>query len=86
MVAKVVWEEAVRSTYHLEASPVSVRWNNLRRMESSVMEWDEHYMWKDWIWLEGSSPARPLNLGISEGNLVGIAGQPTSWQIGSLIN
>ena len=47
MVAKVVWEEVAWSTYHLEASPVSVRWNKRRRMESSVMELEEHHMWKD---------------------------------------
>ena len=29
--------------------------------------------------------SKASNLGMSEGSLVGIAGQPTSWQIGSLI-
>ena len=50
------------------------------------MEVDEHHMWKDRTWLVGSSPARPSNLGMSEGSLVGIAGQPTSWRIGSFVN
>ena len=86
MVTKVVWEEVACSTYHLEASPVSMRWNNLRQIDSSVMELEEHHIWKDQIWLEGSSLARPSNLGMSEGSLVGIAGQLRSWRIGSLIS
>ena len=50
------------------------------------MEVDEHHMWKDQTWLVGSSPALPSNFGMSEGSLVGIEGQPTSWCMGSFIN
>jgi len=55
-------------------------------MESSVMEVDKHHMWKDLTWLVGSSLALLSNFGMSEGSLVGIEGQPTSWCIGSFIN
>ena len=43
-------------------------------------------MWKDQIWFEGSSLARPSNFGMSEGSFVGIAGQLASWCIGSFVN
>lgn len=43
-------------------------------------------MWKDRTWLVGSSPALPSNIGMSEGSLVGIEGQPTSWCMGPFIN
>jgi hypothetical protein len=37
-------------------------------------------------WLAGSSPAFPSNLGMSEGSLVGIAGQVGACNIGSLVS
>jgi hypothetical protein len=37
------------------------------------------------IWLVGSSPTFPSNLGMSEGSLVGIAGHVGSCKIGSLV-
>jgi hypothetical protein len=36
-------------------------------------------------WLAGSSPAFPSNFGMSEGNLVGIAGHVGVCNIGSLV-
>jgi hypothetical protein len=37
-------------------------------------------------WLEGFSPAFPLNLGMYEGSLVGIVGHVGSCNIGSLVS
>jgi len=50
------------------------------------MEFEEHHMWKDETWLVGSSLTLPSNFGMSEGSLVIIEGQPTSWWMGSFIN
>jgi hypothetical protein len=38
------------------------------------------------IWLVGSSPTFPSNLGMSEGSLVGIVGHVGSCNIGSLVS
>lgn len=72
--------------YHFAATPLSMCWNSRRRMESLVMELDEHHIWKELLWLVGSSRELSSNLGMSEWSLVDIASQPTSWCIGSLIN
>jgi hypothetical protein len=42
-------------------------------------------MWNDIMWLHGFSLSHPLNFGIFEGSLVGIAGQVGSCWIGSLV-
>jgi hypothetical protein len=47
---------------------------------------EEHHKWKVMTWLEGSSPAFPSNLGISEGSLVAIAGHVGSCNIGSFVS
>jgi len=49
------------------------------------MELDEHHMWKERTWLVRSSPALPSNFGMSEGRLVKIEGQTTSWCMGSFV-
>lgn len=50
------------------------------------MELNEHHMWKDQTWLVGSSLELPSNFWMSEGSLVGIEFQPTSWCMGLFIN
>jgi hypothetical protein len=55
-------------------------------MESSMMLFEEHHKWKVMIWLAGSSPAFPSNLGIFEGSLAGIAGHVGSCNIASLVS
>lgn len=47
---------------------------------------EEHQRWNDMMWLDGSFPTFPSNLGMFEGSLVGMAGQAGSWAIGPLIN
>jgi hypothetical protein len=56
--------------YHLEATPIKVHWKSINLIESSIMELEEHQRWKDMIWLEGSSPGLPSNLGISKGSFL----------------
>jgi hypothetical protein len=51
-----------------------------------MMLFEEHHKWKVMIWLVGSSPAFPSNLGMSEGSLVGIVGHVGSCNIGSLVS
>jgi hypothetical protein len=55
-------------------------------MEYSIILLEEHHKWKDMIWLVGSSPVFPSNLGMSEGNFVGIFGQVGSCNMGSFIS
>ena len=74
------------SIYHLEEIPMRVLWNSHRRIEPSIKQLEEYHRWKVITWFLGSSPGLPSNLGISEGNLTGIAGQEGSWWIKSLIN
>jgi hypothetical protein len=47
---------------------------------------EEHHRWKVMTWLAGSSPAFPSNFGMSEGSLVGIAGQLGLCNIGSFVS
>jgi hypothetical protein len=51
-----------------------------------MMLFEEHHRWKVMTWLAGSSLAFPSNLGMSEGNLVGIASHVGSCNIGSLVS
>jgi hypothetical protein len=55
-------------------------------MESSMMFFEEHHKWKVITWLVGSSLGFPSNLGMSEGNLVGILGQVASCKMGSFMS
>jgi hypothetical protein len=43
-----------------------------------MMLFEENHKWKAMIWLVGSSPVFPSNLGMSEGILVGIVGHAGS--------
>ena len=72
--SKVTWDPDFSSTYHLDDGPVRVHWSNLNWMELSMMLFEEHHRWNVMIWLAGSSPTFPSNLGMSEGSLVGITG------------
>ena len=51
-----------------------------------MMLFEENHKWKFMMWLVGSSPVFPSNLGMSEGSLVGIAGHVGSCNIGSLVS
>jgi hypothetical protein len=51
-----------------------------------MMLFEEHHKWKVMIWLVGSSPAFPSNLGMYEGILVGIVGHVGLCNIGSLVS
>ena len=62
------------SMYHLAATPVRVRWNNLSLMESSTMLLDEHHRWNVIMWFWGHSLALPSNFGMFDGSLVGMGG------------
>ena len=74
------------SIYHLAAIPVKVLWNSLNLIESSFNELEEHHKWKVVACAPGSSLALPLNLGMSDGNLVGTGGHEGSCLTGSFIN
>jgi hypothetical protein len=51
-----------------------------------MMLFEEHHKWNFMIWLDGSSPTFPSNLGMSEGSLLGIAGHVVLCNIGSLVS
>ena len=72
--------------YHLAAAPIKVHWKSLKRMLSSINEFEEHHRWNVMMWVLGSPLAFPSNLGMLEGNLVGIGGQTSECLIKSLIN
>ena len=55
-------------------------------MELSIKEFEEHHIWKVIVWFLGSPPCFPSNLGMSDGNLIGIVGKEGSCLMGSLIN
>ena len=74
------------SIYHLVYAPIKVLWKILNWTLSSIKEFKEHHRWKVMAWVLGSSFAFPSNLGMSEGNLVGIGGQMGECLIGSLNN
>jgi hypothetical protein len=74
------------STYHLVEGSVRVLWDKLKQMEYYTMLLEEHHKWKYMMWLVGSSPSFPSNLGILEGNLVEIFDQVGSCNMGSFIN
>jgi hypothetical protein len=63
-----------------------LRWNNLNRMDSSMMIFEKNHKWKVMKWLEGLFHAFPSNLGMPEGRLVGIAGHVGSCNIGSFVS
>ena len=72
--------------YHFAIVPIKVLWNSLNLTESSFNELKEHHRCKVVACAPGSSPTLPSNLGISEGNLVGIGGHEGSCLTGSFIN
>ena len=74
------------SIYHLVAAPIKVLWKILNRMLSSIKEFEEHHRWKVITRVLGSLFTFPSNLGMPDGNLVGIGGQADECLIGSLIN
>ena len=74
------------SIYHLATAPIKVLWKILNRTLSSIKEFEEHHRWKVITCVLGSSFTFPSNLGMSNGNLVGIGGQAGECLIGSLIN
>ena len=74
------------SIYHFSVVLVKVLWNSLNLTESSFSEFEEHHKWNVVAWAPGSSPTLPLNLGMSDGNLVGTGGHKGSCLIGSFIN
>jgi hypothetical protein len=51
-----------------------------------MMLFEENHKWKVMIWLVVSSPTFPSNLGMNEGNLVGIVGHVGSCNIGSFVS
>ena len=61
------------SIYHFAGTPVRVLWNNRRRIEPSIREFDEHHRQKFITWFLGFSPGLESNFGIFEGNLTRIA-------------
>jgi hypothetical protein len=84
--SKVTWNPDFSSTYHLANGPVGVHLNNLKRMESSMMLFEQHHKWKVMTWLVGYSLIFPSNFGIFEGSLVGILGHVGSCKIGSFMS
>ena len=74
------------SIYHFVAISVNVLWKSLKRIESSIMELDEHHRWKVITWFFGSSPCFSSNFDTSKGNLTKIVGKKGSCWMGSLIN
>ena len=72
--------------YHFPVVPVKVLSNSLNLTKSSFNELEEHHKWKVVACAPGSSPALPLNLGMSEGSLVGTGGHKGSCLTGSFIN
>jgi len=83
--AKVVWAHNGNSVYHLATIPVRVRWNRLCLIKSSMILLEEHHKWKVVMWLEGSLPTFPSNLGIFDSNSVGMESQVALWRMGSLM-
>lgn len=63
------------SMYHFTVGPVKVCWNSHSQIVSYVILLDEHHRWKFMTWFLASSPYFPLNFLMSEGSLVGMAGQ-----------
>lgn len=55
-------------------------------MESSIIDLDEHHTWKEQTWLVRSSLVLPSKIGMFEGIIVSIEGQPALWCMGSFIN
>jgi hypothetical protein len=74
------------SMYHLATAPIKVLWKRLNLTLSSIKEFNKHHRWKVMTWVLGSSFDFPSNLGMSEGNLVGMGGQADECLIESLIN
>ena len=73
-VLKLSNEALGNSMYHFVAGLVNVRWKRRSLIESSFRVLDEHHRWKVITWFDGSSHKFPLNLGISDRSLWGIAG------------
>ena len=58
--------------YHFVMLPIKVLWKICNLMISSINELDEHHKWKFMTCMEGSSPRFLSNLGMSDGNFMGI--------------
>ena len=71
---------------HFSALPVSVLGKNRNLIESSKNELEMHHRWYVVIWLAGSSPVFPSNLGISIGILTGSGGQAKWCLMGSFVS
>ena len=70
---------------HFAALPVSVLGNSRNLIESSKNELETHHRWYVVIWLAGSSPVFPLNLGMSVGILIRIGGEAKWCLMGSFV-
>jgi hypothetical protein len=66
-----------RSTYHFLFTPMRIHWKILSLTESSIMLLEEHH--------KVVFSISTFNLGMSNGNLVGIANQIGSCMIGSFV-
>ena len=72
--------------YNFKTTMVMVIWNNHRRIEPSIREFDENHRWKVITSFLGSSPGLPSNLRMYNGNLTRMLGHEGSWCIISFIN
>ena len=71
---------------HFVVFPVSVLGNSCNLIESAKNELETHQRWYVVIWLAGSSPVFPSNLGISVGILTGTGGQAKWCLMGSFVS
>jgi len=85
-LSKLANKLPANSIYHVDATPVNVRWKSLNLILLSISELEENHRWKFMIWLARSSPALPSNFGMSDGNLVGTRGQPGICWKGSFLS
>ena len=74
------------SMYHFVATWVTILWKSLNRMASSFSEFEEHQRWKVVMCALGYSPSLTLNLGMSEGYLIGTSDHTALCHTGLFIN
>ena len=71
---------------HFVTLPISILGNSYSLIESSKNELETHHRWYVVIWLAGSSPVFPSNLGIFVGILTGTSGQAKWCLMGSFVS